>query len=248
MASIHLHFKKLSLLAVSVLLYAVPAFATPIFKGDTEYTLSGSFKWGDFGTVTFTDESTLYYSTGDKKLKIDGTLTSNKYPGEKFNLDLLFGQISYANKAFDNPATPELDVNFPKEGASGSLAKFGIPPGVQKGGMTMIGTLENQTAFNYLNKTKYPVPAGFDMPVLANMPSNIYASGNSLYWDAWIRAWGDFSLTNGKTLHIDIPTDLHGIKLTEHPHTNVPEPMSMSLLATGLLGAAITRKKKLKGA
>ena len=219
------------------------ASATPIFQSDTEYQIIGSMSLGPWGKLTFSDASTLYYDSTSQKLKVDIEATSNTIKNTTFDLDVVFGAMSLKNGAFDTDPGSEYDVNFPK---SSSQASFTTGDGMVKNGEHMIGTLSSDTAYNLYNVLE--VPAGYDAPVFAtgDMSPDIKADSKNLFFDAWIRVWGDGPFIKDSQIlyHYDQPADIHATLVARGPHTDVPEPMTVSLLATGLLGGALSRRRR----
>ena len=96
----------------------------------------------------------------------------------------------------------------------------------------------------WLSGSAVAVAIGAISRLKLGVPPLIRATSTTLYFDAWLRLWGDKG-----SAHWDTVGDLHSISLTKIPGTTppgnpVPEPMTMSLLAAGLLGKAITRRRK----
>ncbi len=232
-----MNFKTLFAAVLGAMMVPSVAFAVP-FKYDTKYELSGSFSWGvsglNLGNFNIADGSFLFYDSAAERLtiEIDGQTTG--YPGTNQELDFLLGA---ANPKGTTAVNGVVDVV-----GQHKKVVFDYAPGSNtKNGLTQIGvySVENDIRVKTCKYCFKTISAGVDYMVLAkNMNPFIFEQGGMLFFQAWTSLWG-----NGWDIHADPRFKLTEVPGTP-PGTEVPEPFTMGLLASGLLGGAVVRRRK----
>ncbi len=228
-------FKTLIAVVLGAMMVPSVAFAVP-FKYDTKYEVSGAFKWGvsglNLGTFTIDDGSFLYYDSTVEQLtiEIDGKTDSFYSKDINHELDFLLGEAqpkgTTATDGVVDVVGKDKKVVFDYTDAANT-----------KNGLKQIGMYSHDGDIR-VRTCKYcyrTVEADDYMVFAKNMNPFIFEDGGSLYFQAWTSLWG-----NGFDIHAD-----PRFKLTEVPGgTEVPEPFTMGLLASGLLGGAVMRRRK----
>lgn len=211
-----------ALVAIGALASVGSAQATTVtaFEFDTQYKAAGTIYWGVLGALTLGQDSRLYYDSGSKQLSFSGTLNSSR-GSYTFEFDL--GQAKQ-NKH-------KTEFAFPNNSFAPQMAQIGT--------LTPNFNLAIFGQHHPLGKAA----AGTHIPVFGHgMPASLWAESGHLVFQNWVKLWG-------QPLGFDIAADPR-FTLTKIPGGGgggggepVPEPMSMALLATGLLGAAAKRKR-----
>lgn len=143
-------------------------------------------------------------------------------------------KVDYAVK--NSKGTFDIDETLGAAKKSNDKVEFAFPSGAYMPfhGMEDIGFVESRNNFNIFGKN---IAAGADLQLFGvGMASHIKADNVGLYFQSWVKIWG-------APINVDIAWDPK-VYLHEKPgNTAVPEPMTLGLLASGLLGGSLARRK-----
>ncbi|MCB0323803.1 MAG: PEP-CTERM sorting domain-containing protein [Bdellovibrionales bacterium] len=223
---------RLLAIAFAVAAAVVPASAHALsFKYDTRYALTGSFVWNPFGTATFQDGSFLFYDSATDRLTIDASFTTNLGQGSVFELSYLLGEANPRNATEVNGAVELARAN--------SKVELDYAPGATvKDGRTQIGlfTIPNNTSIG-AGRGARPFAAGDYMVFSTGMNPFIFEDNGRLIFQSWVGVWGQ-----GWDVHTDPRFYLTEMSRPTPPG-EIPEPFTLGLLASGLLGGAVVRRR-----
>ncbi|MCB0325764.1 MAG: PEP-CTERM sorting domain-containing protein [Bdellovibrionales bacterium] len=215
------------LLAVAAITLPLIGFTTesqaaPIYmQPDLSYSVvSGAYDdivLGQLGRLETTGTK-LFYDSLTQELSVTGLFTSNK--GVDYALDLTFGaaQVQGAHLQFDVPAPN-----------------------------TSIGTLTALDGFSAYG-SDFAAGTAFQVGARANREADSYfyrnvAGEQHFAFRSWLELFGLRPDKPDHTLGFNIHWETVGNDHVSPPGEPIPEPATVGLLAAGLLGGAIRRRK-----
>ena len=187
----------------------------------------GNLTAGTFDTVAFNaalNSANIYRIDGGVETAIGGSLTGNF-------------AANYSNVSFNSGANHAASLNGISSG-SASFSMSGTIDGktVSLSPITLM-TPYMQVALNEFGGVFNNTINAFGVGGVANFSMNIDGATN--YTNAWVKANSPI-LFNGAASNFFISGDVHA------NISPVPEPLSLSLLAAGLVGGAMRKKKLAK--